>query len=267
MTPQQLRLIEARPEIDAAFEILRVHKIPFTQTYKEFEAMLNAARREPTEDDRRWPLTEPTGIQVHLIEEGGPEERPLFGTGLAIGRAYALSSAQRNVIREWFNMTPAPLVEVIDLATFDGKVVKHVVLRSMEHIDPRRRKVMNKFTLDQWGKFMSAVVAEEARIKSQKELERYIGRIVRLLEAAKAEGVQHNQRTPRPLAVKLHTEVETRKLTEPQEIRDLLRSILISEHEHELAKLVKEPKYWSDRDEPAARRLKTLEMLENEYGL
>jgi hypothetical protein len=129
---------------------------------------------------------------------------------------------------------------------------------------------MNKFTIDRWGKFMSAVVEREAELAEQKELDRYTARVQRLLDTAKAEKVQHEQRSPGYLANRLHTEVVSRKLDDPEEIRDLFRSILLSVHEHELAKLVREPKYWPGKDEAALKRAsgtKSAEALANEYGV
>lgn len=269
MTIKQLRLLEAREQIETAFEILKRYEIPHSVSREAFEAMVETASRTPDDDDMRWPLVEVEGIADHLTEND--EERPLLSTQLATGRAYALSPAQRDVVRKWFNMTPAPLVEVIDLALFpETKFVRHVVLRSMEHIDPRRRRVMNKFTIDRWGKFMSAVAEREAELAEQRELDSYTSRVETLFQRAKDEKVQHKQRTAGYLANRLHTEVRNRKLEDPKEVRELFRSILLSVHEHELAKLVREPKFWPDKGaEPSrtASKVKSLDALANEYGV
>jgi hypothetical protein len=258
---------EGQAEITAAFATLSKYRIPHASAYKEYQDMLESLARTPSEDDMRWPLVEVTDLTDHLTDE---QERPVLSAAIVIGRAYSLSPAQRDVVRKWFNMTPAPLVEVLDLKLFEGtKFVQHVVLRSMEHIDPRRKRVMNKFTIDRWGKFMSQVQEREAEIQQQRELDTFTARVQRLFDKAKDEGVLHKQRTPGYLANRLHTEVMIRKLIEPKDVRELFRSILLSVHEHELAKLVREPKYWPDRLEKASgpAKVKAIEQLMSEYGV
>ena len=254
--------------IRQAFEVLRTHKIPHTTSLEAFEDMLDSLRRKPDADDERWPLVEVVDVTTHLTDE---DERPVFSAALMIGRAYSLSPAQRDVVRKWFNMTPAPLVEVIDLKLFDGtKFVQHVVLRSCEHIDPRRKRVMNKFTIDRWGKFMSQVQARETEIAAERELERYTGRIVTLMDNAKAAGIRVGKTVAGYLASRLQAEVnENRASDDPKRIREILRKLLISHNEHELARLVKEPKYWPDRVDGKATvvKIKSLDVLMGEYGV
>jgi hypothetical protein len=260
------RLQDAQREIEAAYEVLRTYKIPHTTSYAAFQDMLDAVQRKPDADDFKWPWVASVPISEH-VDQG--DDRPVLSAQVEIGRAYSLSPAQRDVIRQWFNMTPAPLVEVIDLALFpESQIIRHIVLRSVEHIDPRRRRVMNKFTIDRWGRFMSAVAARQAEIQQQRELDRYISRVAKLLEDAKELQVKHHQTGPRDLANRLHTEVNAQGGMEPGEVRALFRRILISVNEHDLAKLVKNPAYFGEPAKATTEaKIKSIDLLMNEYGV
>lgn len=150
----------------------------------------------PTEVDRKWPWAGKgkTSITEHLVpnvkeivksasgvdvvlSHGSAAERPTLSCRLQVGMAYSLTPGQRDVIRDRFNMTPAPLVEVIECAMYaDGVHIRRVTLKSCEHVDPRRRAVMTKFSIDAWGQFCADAKQrdldrEEAKEKVQSESE------------------------------------------------------------------------------------------------
>ena len=128
-------------------------------------------RAQPTAVDRLWPWAgQAQSITEHLVPNAtelvkssagtvvkhthGNAERPTLSCRLQVGRAYELTPGQRDGIRGRFNMTPGPLVEVIELAMYaDGVHIRRVTLKSVEHVDPRRRALMTKFSIDAWGQF------------------------------------------------------------------------------------------------------------------
>ena len=60
-------------------------------------------------------------------------------------------------------MTPAPLVEVIECAMYeDGVHIRRVTLKSCEHVDPRRRAMMTKFSINAWGQFCADAKQRDA---------------------------------------------------------------------------------------------------------
>jgi hypothetical protein len=116
------------------------------ETVEEMKSM-------PSEADLRWPRVSPVVIAEHVTLG---DDRPMLNCGLAVGRAYSLTPGQRDVIREWFNVTPAPLIEVVNVTMFDDGVhIRSVRLKSVEHVDPRRRRMLVQFCINSWGEFMS----------------------------------------------------------------------------------------------------------------
>jgi hypothetical protein len=110
-------------------------------------------RAKPSEADLRWPVEQPTVVAEHITLGN---DRPVLSCKLQVGRAYSLTPGQRDVVRDWFNMTPAPLIEVLEVALYPGtQYIQRVTLKSCEHVDPRRRRVMTKFAIDKWGEFCS----------------------------------------------------------------------------------------------------------------
>jgi len=150
----------------------------------------------PTEVDRLWPwagkgkvsitehlvpnvkeiVTSASGVDV-VLSHGSAAERPTLSCRLQVGMAYSLTPGQRDVIRDRFHMTPAPLVEVIECAMYADNIhIRRVTLKSCEHVDPRRRGVMTKFSIDEWGQFCADakrrdIDREEAKEKAQSESE------------------------------------------------------------------------------------------------
>jgi len=92
------------------------------------------ARVQPTDDDRRWPLSPPEVIGEHLSVG---DSRPELSCALVVGRAYSLTPGQRDYVRERFNMTPAPLVRVTEVALYPGtQLIRRVTLVSEVPAEP-----------------------------------------------------------------------------------------------------------------------------------
>jgi hypothetical protein len=152
-------------QIRTALETLARYKLPCQGVADAFERMLEEARVKPSEADQRWPLTPPEYVGEHLALG---DDRPTLSCRLVAGRSYSLSPGQRDYVRDRFNMTPAKLVKVIEVAVFPGtQLIRMVRLVSEEHVDPRRRRMMTKFTIDRWGEFCDQAKAnDDARRES-----------------------------------------------------------------------------------------------------
>jgi len=180
--------------INGAIRTLGEWGLPTRLVMEALDERLEEQRVQPTEVDRLWPLARRISITEHLVpnvkevvtsaagvdvvlSHGSAAERPTLSCRLQVGMAYSLTPGQRDVIRDRFNMTPAPLVEVIECAMYeDGVHVRRVTLKSCEHVDPRRRAVMTKFSIDAWGQFCADAKQrdadrEEAKAGGQAESE------------------------------------------------------------------------------------------------
>lgn len=142
---------EAVPEVEAALGVLEKWQVPCGASRAWFETAVEEMRRQPTEEDMLWPFTPPEMVGEHLSIGN---DRPTLSCALVTGRAYSLTPGQRDYIRDHYNMTPAKLVKVIELAFYPGgKYIRRVTLVSEEHIDPRRRAMVVKLSIDNWGRF------------------------------------------------------------------------------------------------------------------
>lgn len=240
-------MIQVHEQIEQAFRVLEQNNIPTTVSREVWKARLEELSRPPTEEDRRYPHSAPVALEDHL---GNGNRRPELDTSLVVGRAYSLSPAMRDVIRDTYNMTPTELVQVIDLQHFenpaDALLIKTVTLRSEEHVDSRRVAVMTKFTITSWGKFMARVAQRGSERANEAEYARMLGRVMMLVQKAKDAGVITYEFKPSKIAVRLQSEIETGRLTDPKQQREILRQILTAAGFEELAELVKDPKYFGE---------------------
>lgn len=235
-------------KVERALRDLDAEGFRTTELWLQLTKLVESRERGvPTEDDTAWPLLSPCGIEEHL------KEKPFFGCNICQGRSYVLTQAQRQVLREWFNMIPSPEVEVIELSVYPGTAVaiaREVVLATTAHVV--RGKVLNgprKVTISRFGAFMSACCAREKELQQQAEIAKLTKRVEALLARAKDAGVVHEVRAAGTVAYPWHSQIETKKLTDAAEIREELRVVLLSKGEQELAKLVREPSAW----DPTAR--------------
>lgn len=209
--------------------------------------------RNITDLDRGWPLLAPCGIAEHLTGE----ERPLLSCALADGRSYRLDEAQRQIIREWYNMTCSPEVMVEMLATFPDNptIIREVIIRSEQHIDPENLRVLNgprKVTIDRWGEFCTAVAGRRVENADRRECDALIARVARLFKKAKESKpeVHHRLKTPGSVGQEWHARVVQKRVEakadlSPDIVRDILRDILTVRNEHGLVALVADPSFGS----------------------
>lgn len=196
--------------INGAIRTLGEWGLPTRIVMEALDERLEEQRVQPTEVDRMWPLAGRVSITEHLVpnvkeivtsasgmdvvlSHGGDRERPTLSCRMRVGMAYSLTPGQRDVIRDRFNMTPAPLVEVIECAMYSDNIhIRRVTLKSCEHVDPRRRAMMTKFSIDAWGQFCADAKQrdadrEEAKAGSQAESEAPgDGKTVKPVKATKA---------------------------------------------------------------------------------
>jgi len=153
---------EAQVVIETALEVLDKWGIPTAVARSHYANALEEWRKQPTDEDRGWPWVEPESIATH-VNMG--DRRPVLSCKVGVGRAYELSPGQRDFIRDHYNMTPSRLVKVIEVALYpQSKCIRRVTLVSEEHVDPRRRKMVVKLSIDNWGRFCAESLAnDEAR--------------------------------------------------------------------------------------------------------
>jgi hypothetical protein len=251
-----------RPRAESALRVLDSLGAPTSDLWKWLAYEVERAESgSPSPSDLSWPLIQPDGILDHLertVRAGnGESTRPVLSCAITVGRAYELSPAQRDVLRSRFGFTPTKTVEVVEIETFKGHpgVVRKVVLKSGEHIDPRRRAILQQVTITAWGEFMSQCTARATEREQEAEYQKRLTQVTDLLYRADFEKqpnglwkarpddkkIKHKERGPGAVATILAAQVELKKLTDPREIREELRAILISRGEDTLAALVKEP--------------------------
>ena len=173
---------EGLKAINGAIRTLGEWGLPTRLVMEALDERLEEQRVQPTEVDRLWPwagkgkmsitehlvpnvkevVTSASGVDV-VLSHGTAAERPTLSCRLQVGMAYSLTPGQRDVIRDRFNMTPAPLVEVIECAMYADNVhIRRVTLKSCEHVDSRRRAMMTKFSIDAWGQFCADAKQRDA---------------------------------------------------------------------------------------------------------
>lgn len=114
--------------------------------------------RQPESADQRWSL-QPTGtIAEHLGNR-------MLSCQLAVGRMYKLTGHQRGVIRDWLDMTPAEMIECVELYVFpqSPECVRRVTFVSCDPVTKRTR-LAQRFSIDHWGQFCD-------KVKERKESE------------------------------------------------------------------------------------------------
>lgn len=208
---------------------------------------------ELTDEDHTWATV---GAKVPLSEHW---ENPLLrASRLVVGRQFTLTPGQRSVLRNRTGLTPTEKIEVTAMVMYPGtQVVFSMTLRSCLHVDPRLRKhLLVETVLQPAAEFFRDGKHEDDRLAAEAEKARFTARIDRLLAKAKKAGVYHEITNPEALANRLQSECEAGHITDQVEVRQQLRSILDSMHEHDLAKAVLQPKFFSPEDtEPAEAKI------------
>lgn len=138
------------------------YSVPTEHASEWLERQLDKARQGPSEADLRW-LVEPADtVTDHLAVNATVDARPALSCKLVVGRQYSLTPSQRDVVRDWYDMTPAPTVMVASIALHEGtQAVKSVLVVSCEHVDPRRKAMLTQFSITKWGTFCDKVRQRE----------------------------------------------------------------------------------------------------------
>ncbi len=212
-------------------------------------------RRSVTESDLAWPLLPPIPLSEHLTGT----ERPLLSCQITMGRMYRLSAAQRSVLREWYNMIPSEVVTIVEIAALQrvtsplgedkGLVPLHVVISTVEHIDPKNKRLVNgprKVTIDRWGDFMQACLTRENEMEETRKWDSYFIRVNNLLQRARKEGYRSHLQAG-TVATAWQSQVDTNNIVDPDLIRQELVAI-ISWQDPELLKYMSQRKSKEDKE-------------------
>jgi len=131
-----------------------------SQIESDLEQLTSDIKRCPSADDLRWPLSPPEEIGAHLSLGA---DRPTLDCKLVRGRSYGLTPGQRDILRDWYGLTPTRTIEVVNVELFDPAVYHHhnivrsVTLRSNIHVEEHKRKhMLISCVIDNWGAFCTA---------------------------------------------------------------------------------------------------------------
>lgn len=140
--------INAIDQIETALKLLTSQGYDTHAIWEDHNAwLLTLDTRECTDDDRRWATQNPmpSTIEEHFVD-GEPEL--LTAARCHVGRQYTLSPGQRDVLRERYGLTPTMTVKATNVELFSAEdVIWSVTLKSTEHVDPKRRHVLNEVVL------------------------------------------------------------------------------------------------------------------------
>lgn len=237
-----------RQEIEKAFDVLFLYDLPVKSAWESYQELVSHANREPSESDRLWPLDVSDLVSVHLAEG---DDRPALSCRLVVGRMYSLTAAQRDVIRDMFNAQLARLVEVLAVDTFDetaangAKIVRSVVIKTVEHIDPKRRKgSYTKFTISKWGEFCSRCVVRQMERDQEQAIRQVADKVEALYDAFdKEQGrkTYRGQRRSREVAMFVLAGWESGKVVEDEAKKEVMKQELARLQLGFLIKFFKEP--------------------------
>jgi hypothetical protein len=134
--------------------------------------LLSLDTRAVTDEDRLWAtqLPEPSGMADHFVPVRdatgtivGSEPELLTAARAHVGRQYTLSPGQREVLRDRYGLTPTMVVVAENVELFPTEdVIWSLTLRSVEHVDPvRRRHVLNSVVLSPASAFFRDSAAKD----------------------------------------------------------------------------------------------------------
>lgn len=121
---------------------------------------------KPDEHDLLYtcPTVKPT-IAEHVWRG---QKQVLSASNAFRGYSYTLSPGQRQWLKDHYGLTPTETVTVIELGLWPENHPRQLILRSDEHIDPRRRHVLNKVTLSRPGKFFHEAAQIDALLEQMR---------------------------------------------------------------------------------------------------
>jgi hypothetical protein len=172
-SPHDQPVIKLRPEINIALTLLKSVGLKTAQVEADLEQLTSDVMRVPTQDDLRWPLSPPEEIGAHLSLGS---DRPILDCKLVRGRSYGLTPGQRDILRDWYSLTPTRTIEVTNIELFDPAIygyvnlVRSVTLRSNIHVEEHKRKhMLISCVIDNWGAFCTAAKRRDEERAQAKE--------------------------------------------------------------------------------------------------
>lgn len=165
-------------QIETAFKLLASQGYSpeaLSTLWAEHAVWLNSLdARAITDLDHQWAtqLPEPASVEDHWVPERnaagdiiGKRPEDLTAARCHVGRQYSLTPGQREILRERYGLTPTMVVQAVNVELFPGPddVIWSITLKSVEHVDPRRRRhVLNEVVLQPASAFFRDAAAIDA---------------------------------------------------------------------------------------------------------
>lgn len=150
-------------QVETCLKALTSYGYDTTALWKEHnEWLASLDDRKCTDEDRKWAtqLPVPSSMEDHFA---GGEAEVLTAARCHVGRQYSLSPGQRDVLRERYGLTPTMTVVAENVQMYkDTDVIFALTIRSTEHIDPKRRRVLNSVVLSPASAFFRDAAAKDA---------------------------------------------------------------------------------------------------------
>lgn len=171
MTPYPSTRINMVEQVETWLKGLTSQGYDTTALWREHNNWLaEIETRAITDEDRTWAtqLPEPAVISDHFVN-GQPEV--LTAARTHFGRQYSLSPGQREVLRDRYGLTPTLVVTAENVELFpEDDVIYSLTLRSVEHVDPRRRtRVLNSVVLAPASAFFRDAAAIDKKREEEQE--------------------------------------------------------------------------------------------------
>lgn len=147
---------------------------PVWAQYRELVERERTAQPDVLDLQYICPCVQPT-ISEHVWRG---QKQVLSPTNIFKGYSYTLSPGQRQWLRDNYGMTPTETVTILDLGIWPGNHPKSIILRSDEHVDPKRRHVLIKVSINRPGKFFHEAQLLDSLIEQMKPRRATVSKIV-----------------------------------------------------------------------------------------
>jgi len=164
---------EQETKYSAAVRLLVELDYDLSGLYAQHQKRLDDRERgTPTALDLKYALNVPTSWAAHF--DGGV---PYFGVStLRVGGQLLLTSGQRKVLNDMAGLTPTRTITILDIDFYPGTTaVRTLTIGSNLHVpDHKRKHVLSKWTLTNFGEFMQLAHDAQVTINSVKVTEEKI---------------------------------------------------------------------------------------------
>ncbi len=169
LTDKLAHVVRHAGEIRRALDVLRSASLDdgnLTELEHEVQSViLTAENFVPAEYPDRFRIRAvPVPISEHIAGDNVMTCSNLHAPS-SNGRSYTLTPGQRTVLRDRYGMTPTKTVVVEEIAIWPAAptCVRHVILRSNEHVPNTRKHVLNRAIIDDWVSFCDAALTIDSQ--------------------------------------------------------------------------------------------------------